>query len=110
MKKIFLMCAIAFTMTLSTLAANQEQAETLKTRVHIFQTSVESVDVYVRKEPGQLVKVLITSQKGIPLMKTRIKKQDARYLRYYLNELPQGTYKVKVLQDGEIISEMELNN
>ncbi|MEA5109828.1 hypothetical protein SDC9_28171 [bioreactor metagenome] len=108
MKTFIFATAIAMMLSISLQASTGGKTGTMKAKVHIFQTNTESVDVYVAKIPGQLVKVTICSESGTPLMKTRIKKQGSRYLRYHLNELPAGTYNVLVEQDGEVISEMNI--
>ncbi|WP_367328059.1 hypothetical protein [Lentimicrobium sp.] len=108
MKTYIFATAIAMMLSISLQASTGGKTGTMKAKVHIFQTNTQSVDVYVAKIPGQLVKVTIFSASGTPLMKTRIKKQSSRYLRYYLNDLPEGCYDVKVEQNGEVISEMKI--
>jgi len=108
MKTYIFATAIAIMLSISLQASTGGKTGTMKAKVHIFQTNTQSVDVYVAKIPGQLVKVTIFSASGTPLMKTRIKKQSSRYLRYYLNDLPEGCYDVKVEQNGEVISEMKI--
>lgn len=106
MKRIILSTAIVLMMSLS-LSANADGTKTSSaTNIQIFQTNKESVDVYVAKAAGELVKIKIYSESGTQLMNTRVKKQNARYIRYHLSELPAGTYKVSVEKGNEVLSSL----
>lgn len=109
MKTLIVATAIAMMFSLNLNAAPDGKNAKSAAKVHIFQTNTESVDVYVAKTPGELVKISVLSESGTPLIKARVKKQSSRYLRFHMNELPEGTYIVKVEQNGETISEMEVS-
>jgi hypothetical protein len=109
MKTLIFSSAIALMMTLNLAAAPDGTKVSSSTKVEIFQTNPESVDVYVAKNAGELVKINIYSESGTRLMTTRVKKQSARYIRYHLNELPEGAYKVCVEKDDKTISSLEIS-
>lgn len=106
MRTITLSIAIALMMTINLSASADGTQPTSPTNVQIFQTNTQSVDVYVAKAAGELVKIKIYSASGTQLMNTRVKKQSARYIRYHLNELPAGTYKVCVEKGDEVLSSL----
>jgi len=109
MKTLIVATAIAMMFSLNLNASPDGTTTKSSAKVHIFQTNTESVDVYVAKTPGELVKISVTSESGTPLIKARVKKQSSRYLRFHMNELPEGNYIVKVEQNGEIISELKVS-
>ncbi len=106
MKTIILTTAIALMMTISLSATADGTKPSSPVNVQIFQTNTESVDVYVAKAAGELVKIRIYSESGTQLMNTRVKKQNARYIRYHLNELPAGKYRVSVEKGSEVLSSL----
>lgn len=109
MKTLILSTAIALMMSLSLSAATDGTKTTSATKVQIFQTNPESVDVYVAKISDDLLKIRIYSESGTPLMTTRVKKQKTRYIRFHMNELPEGKYKVCVEKDNEPISSFNIS-
>lgn len=109
MKTLIFSTAIALMMTLNLAAAPDGTKVSTSTKVEIFQTNPESVDVYVAKNTGELVQIKIFSESGTQLMTTRMKKQNVRYIRFHLNELPKGSYKVCVVKDNETISSLDVN-
>lgn len=108
MKTIILTAALSMLFALGVNASADGTSAKAQVRTHIFQTNPESVDVYVAKPAGDLIKIVVSSNSGTPLMKVRVKKQKARYIRFHLNELPAGEYTVNVEQDGQSISEMRV--
>lgn len=108
MKTILLTAALSMLFALGVNASADGTSAKAQVRTHIFQTNPESVDVYVAKPAGDLVKIVVSSNSGTPLMKVRVKKQKTRYIRFHLNELPAGEYTVNVEQDGQSISEMKV--
>lgn len=108
MKTIILTTALSMLFVLGVYASADGTSAKAQTRTHIFQTNPSSVDVYVAKPAGNLVKIVVSSNSGTPLMKVRVKKQKARYIRFRFNELPTGEYKINVEQDGQSISEMKV--
>lgn len=109
MKTLVFTTAIALMMSLNLAASTDGTKSSTATRAHIFQTNLESVDVYVTKDGDDLVKIRIYSESGTLLMTTRVKKQNTRYIRFHLNELPSGTYNVSVEKDKEVLSNMEIS-
>ncbi len=109
MKTLIFSSAIVLMMTFNLAAASDGTKAFSTTKVEIFQTNPESVDVYVAKNAGELVKIKIYSESGTQLMTTRVKKQNARYIRFHLNELPKGSYKVCVEKDNETISSLDVS-
>ncbi len=109
MKTLILSSAIALMMSLNLVAAPDGTKTSSNTRVHIFQTNTESVDVYVAKNAGDIVKIKIYSESGTKLISTRLKKENTKYIRFKLNELPKGKYKVCVEKENEILSSMLVN-
>ncbi|MFH1121154.1 MAG: T9SS type A sorting domain-containing protein [Bacteroidota bacterium] len=109
MKTFILATAIALMMSLNLAASTDGTKSNSSTRVQIFQTNLESVDVYVSKNTGDLVKIKIYTESGTPLMTTRVKKQSTRYIRFHLSELPQGTYLVSVEKDNTVLSSMKVS-
>ncbi|MBL7904600.1 MAG: hypothetical protein JNL22_06215 [Bacteroidales bacterium] len=108
--KTQILAAVAALFMLLSLSASAEGNKTApKPNVKIFRNNSESVDVYVAKPAGELLKIVIYSESGTRMMTTRVKKQSTRYIRYYLNELPKGNYKVSVLKDNESIADFNLS-
>jgi|GEM_PF-968904 len=108
MKKLMITSAIALLFALNITAATDGTKLSGQTKVQIFQTNKQSVDVYVAKPQDDLVKIIIESESGAKLMTTRVKKQNARYIRYHLNELPDGNYKVLVTRNNEVLKSFDL--
>lgn len=109
MKKLTVATAVALMMILSFTAIAGEQKKSDSPNVKIFRNNTESVDVYVAKPAGELLKIVIYSESGTRMMTTRVKKQSTRYIRYYLNELPKGNYRISVLKDNESIADYNLS-
>jgi hypothetical protein len=109
MKTLIFSTAIVLMMTLNLAAAPDGTKTSSTTKVEIFQTNPESVDVYVAKNAGELVRINIYSESGTRLMTTRMKKQNVRYIRFHLNELPEGSYKICVEKDDETISSLDVS-
>jgi hypothetical protein len=108
MKTLIFSSVIALMMSLSFTASADGTKVSNNTQVHIFQTNQESVDVYVAKAAGDLVRIKIYTESGTQLMTTRVKKQNTRYIRFHLNELPEGNYKVCVEKDNQILSSLKI--
>ncbi len=108
MKTLILSSAIALMMMLNLTAYAEGTKVTNSTQVQIFQTNKESVDVYVAKAAGDLLKIRIYSESGTQLMSARVKKQKTRYIRFHLNELPEGNYKVCVEKDNKVLSSLKV--
>lgn len=108
MKSFIFATAIALMMSFSVAASTDGTKSTSATRAVIFQTNQQSVDVYVAKKAGELVKIRIYDESGSRLMTTNVKKQATRYIRYHLTELPSGNYTVSVEKDNEILSSMKV--
>jgi len=109
MKTLILSVAIAFMMSLNVAASNEGANDTSATRVKIFQTTQQSVDVYVAKNAGDLVKIKIYSESGTSLMSTRIKKEKTKLIRYHLNELPEGSYTISVEKNNQVLSSLKVS-
>lgn len=110
MKTLVLTTVLSMLMAFSAFSSPEGFTAANGTTVRIFQTNPESVDVYVSKAPGELVKILVCSESGNTLLKTRVKKQSARYIRYHLSDLPAGSYRVKVEKSGEILSDYSFSH
>lgn len=108
MKTLIFSTAIVLMLSLNLVAATDGTKDSSVTKVQIFQTNPESVDVYVAKTTGDLVRIKIFSESGTQLMTTRVKKQNTKYIRFYLNELPKGTYNVCVVKDKETLSSLNV--
>ncbi|MBK6347946.1 MAG: hypothetical protein IPN08_13450 [Bacteroidales bacterium] len=109
MKTLFFSSAIALMMMLNLTAKAEGTRVSNNTQVQIFQTNKQSVDVYVAKAAGDLVKIKIYSESGTQLMTARVKKQKTRYIRFHLNELPEGNYKISVEKDNQVLSSLEVS-
>lgn len=109
MKTFIFSTAIALMMSLSFTANADGTLPSGNTQVHIFQTNQQSVDVYIAKAAGDVVKIKIYSESGTQLITTRVKKQNTRYIRFHLNELPEGTYRVSVEKDNHVLSSMKVS-
>lgn len=108
MKTLIASITIAIMMMLSLTVVAEGTKVSNSTQVQIFQTNKESVDVYVAKAAGDLVKIRIYSASGTQLMSTRVKKQKTRYIRFHLSELPEGSYKVTVEKDHQVLSSLNV--
>ncbi|KAF0194822.1 MAG: hypothetical protein FD166_3343 [Bacteroidetes bacterium] len=109
MKTLFFTSAIALMMMFNLTLKAEGTKVSGNTSVQIFQTNKESVDVYVAKAAGDLLKIKIYSESGTRLMTARVKKQNTRYIRFHLNELPEGNYKVCVEKDNQVLSSLKVS-
>lgn len=109
MKTSVLTIALTLMLSVSLMASTDGTRISKAANVQIFRVNTESVDVYVAKPAGDLLKIRIYDASGTQLMSTRVKKQKTRYIRYHLNDLPDGNYRVSVEKENQVIASMTVS-